>query len=150
MTERSAIDAAESIRIDGRVPPSRWTFALCVLFAVLTGCADPRQRAQRTLQQVGAQTLRKDAAVLYKNLFASGSSEFLVVKPADWPRTFARFEPRRVGAYPDGFSLALDTDADSEIGLYVIPLSMDRAPRGAPGAKFEEMATGIYWYHFSQ
>ena len=121
--------------------------ALCL--SALCGCADPRSRAEDALRAVGAETLRKDAAVLYKQLFAGRGTDFIVVRASQWPSSFKRFEPVRVGAYPDGLSLALQVDADSESGLYVVPLHMDHTPSGAAGARFHKLAEGIYWYSFA-
>ena len=125
----------------------RLILALCA--ASLCGCADPRSKAEETLRAVGAGTLRKDAAVLYKQLFAGRGTDFIVVRASQWPESFKRFKPVRVGAYPDGLSLALLVDADSESGLYAVPLHMDHAPSGAAGARFQKLADGIYWYSFA-
>ena len=115
----------------------------------LPGCADPRSRAEGTLHSVGAKTLRSDAAVLYKQLFAGRGAEFLVVRESQWPSSFKRFAPARVGAYPDGLTLALHVGANAEAGLYVVPLHMENAPSGAPGASYRKLAEGIYWYSFA-
>ena len=125
----------------------RFILAACV--ASVLGCADPRSRAEATLRAVGAEALRKDAAVLYKQLFAGRGTDFIVVRASQRPASFKRFAPVRVGAYPDGLSLALRVDADSESGLYVVPLHMDHTPSGAAGAKFHKLADGIYWYSFA-
>ena len=124
-----------------------FTLGLCA--SLICGCADPRSRAEGTLRAVGAETLRKDAAVLYKQLFAGRGTDFIVVRASQWPASFKRFAPVRVGAYPDGLSLALNVDADSESGLYVVPLHMDHTPSGAARAKFHKLADGIYWYSFA-
>jgi hypothetical protein len=87
--------------------------------------------------------------MIYKERFSARGAEFSVVVPALWPPSFRRFKPRRVGAYPDGLTLALETDADTERGLFVIPLQFDLdTPRWGEGATFDPLAEGVFWYTF--
>jgi len=102
------------------------------------------------LQQVGEANLRRDAAGFYKELFSAPTSQHLIPKPEQWPPTFRRFEPLRVRAYADGFSLALFDGHMGEEGLYVVPSGMDNVPRAGPHAEFRKMSDGIYWYRFPQ
>lgn len=127
---------------------SRWLLFSSLLLA---SCTDLREKAERTLQETGAEVLREEAAFLYKERFGGSGTEFSVVDRSAWPPTFRRFKPRRVGAYPDGFSLALATDADTERGLFVIPQYLDlQTPRWAAEATFEPLAEGVFWYAFTR
>lgn len=132
------------------MPLLRLTLALGALLLAFAGCADPRTRAEKTLQQVGVGEVRKDAALLYKELFASRGSGFVVVARNAWPKSFQKFGPIRVGAYADGFTLTLATDAVGERGLYVVPQHMERAPRAVAGSRLEPVAEGVYWYSFAE
>ncbi|MEQ1860008.1 MAG: hypothetical protein ABMA13_08735, partial [Chthoniobacteraceae bacterium] len=114
--------------------------SLLVLLGSLSGCGSPRERAGETLQKVGADQLRADAALLYKNLFASTGPDFTLIKQSDWPASFRVFAPQQVGAYRDGFSLALERQGGLESGLYVIPNQMEIEPRSAGRAQFERIA----------
>lgn len=121
-----------------------------VLALLLAGCANPRQRALGTLEKVGSEPLRRDAALLYKRIFAGHGTDFVVVRAKEWPASFQRFTPLRVGAYPDGISLTLFSRSDSEAGLYIVPATMDHQPSAAHGGTFERLAEGIYWYSFGE
>ncbi len=126
----------------------RWISLSCLL---LGACTDRREQAERTLSEAGPARLREEAALLYKERFGGSGAEFSVVDESAWPQSFRRWRPRRVGAYPDGFSLALETDADTERGIFVIPMHFEgRVPSGAAGARFEPLAEGIYWYGFAR
>jgi len=115
---------------------------------LLAACSNPRERAGKTLEKVTADQLRRDAAVLYKRLFAGHGSDFVVVRAKDWPESFQRFSPVRVGAYPDGISLALESKDSGEAGIYIVPATMEHQPSLAHGGRFERMADGVYWYSF--
>lgn len=121
---------------------------LCLL--ALAGCTSPRRRAEDVLRKVGPQALRSDAAVLYKNLFASTAPDYSAVKNTEWSAAFRAFAPKQVGAYRDGIALALDVDGDTESGIYVIPAGMDVSPRAKERNRFERIADGIYWYSFTR
>jgi hypothetical protein len=123
---------------------------LLALALASAGCSDPRAAAEARLAEVGAESVRRDAALLYKDLFSGRSPEFQIVRRRDWPKSFQRLEPLRVGAYVDGFSLAIHADADSEAGLYIVPLHMSHQPSGAARARFQPLAEGIYWYVFEE
>jgi hypothetical protein len=124
----------------------RW---LLVVTLALAACGDRRERAERILREEGVRTLRTEAAMLYKERFGGRGAEFSIVDEAAWPASFRRFKPRRVGAYPDGITLALETDADTERGLFVIPQHFDLdAPRWGEGATFDPLAEGVFWYAF--
>jgi hypothetical protein len=124
--------------------------ALTVIAFALTlaACSDPRERAGKTLEKVGSEPLRRDAALLYKRLFAGRGTDFVVVRAKDWPESFQRFTPVRVGAYPDGISLALESKDKGEAGIYIVPATMDHQPSAAHGGTFQRLADGIYWYSF--
>lgn len=102
----------------------------------------------RMIEKVGAEALRGDAALLSKRLFAGHGTDFFDVRAKDWPASFQRFSPVRVGAYPDGISLALTAESATETGLYIVPATMDHQPSAAQGGRFERLADGIYWYSF--
>lgn len=124
------------------------TFLLAAVLLAFAACADPRRRTEDLLVTVGAERLRRDAAVLYKNAFARPSPGFAEIKPSDYPSSFRRFAPRHVGAYPDGVTIAVQKDGAVETGLYIVPHSMERTPTPTPRATFERLADGVYWYAF--
>jgi hypothetical protein len=126
----------------------RW---ILVFTLALAACADRRERAERVLREDGPERLREEAAHLYKERFGGSGAEFSVVIEEAWPASFRRFKPRRVGAYPDGFAVALETDADTERGIFVIPQYFDlETPRWGADATFEPLADGVYWYAFAR
>jgi hypothetical protein len=121
----------------------------CALLS--TACTNPRTRAERQLGKGGAERLRHDAAIIYKNLFAGhGKPDFVEIWFKNWPPSFQKLAPLHVGAYLDGISIALQASSENEAGLYIVPESMDNEPRGAPGATFTKLREGIYWYSFTQ
>lgn len=120
----------------------------CALVCV--GCADPRGRAEGVLRKGGAQPLRREAALLYKEMYAaSGRPDFVEISFKKWPESFRKLRPIHVGAYRDGFTIAMRTHDGGESGLYVVPESMDYEPKAAPGVSFEKLAEGIFWFRFS-
>ena len=121
---------------------------LCAVF--LAGCAGPRDKAIKTLDRVGAEKLRHDAAVLYKDLFAGRGPDLTVLKPGQWPKSFEAFHPLYVGAYLDGFVCALRKGEDTESGIYIIPSGMEHEPRNTDRASYERLSDGIYWYSFHE
>jgi hypothetical protein len=120
------------------------------LAAFFLGCSKDKNRrvAEERLREVGAQILREDAARIYKDVFAGRGPKFEEVRPATWPKSFRAFEPRFVGAYPDGISLALNRSREVESGLYIVPMHMEHAPAPTARASFQQLAEGIYWYSF--
>lgn len=103
------------------------------------------------MEEVGAESLRREAALLYKEMHGSAGAGFAVVPKKEWPNSFRRIEPVRVGCYADGFSLALSTDADTEQGLYIVPEEFARREPAAAGrTRFEPLAEGVYWYEFAR
>lgn len=117
--------------------------------ALLAGChPSPREKADRRVREMDTKRLRADAAVLYKDVFASASSALISIKESAWPASFRRFEPMRVNAYRDGFSLVLDKTGEVESGIYVVPEAMEIEPRPTERARFERVADGIFWYSF--
>jgi hypothetical protein len=122
---------------------------LAAAFAfALAACSNPRERAGKAIEKVGPAQLRRDAALLYKRLFAGHGTDFVVVRAKDRPESFRPFSPIRVGAYPDGISLALESKDGGESGLYLVPATMEHQPSAAHGGRFERMADGVYWYSF--
>ncbi len=121
---------------------------LSALVAMAPACSSRRSSAEEKLDAVGVDELRREAALLYKNVFASTAPSFVTVKPKDWPASFRAFAPKHVGAYRDGFSLALETDDAAEAGLYIVPQHMEVSPNPGRNAKFERIRDGIYWYSF--
>src|SRR5688572_21200154 len=106
--------------------------------AVLIGCGDPRQIAEEGVRTVGAGKLREDAARVYKEIFTGRSPVFQEVNKSAWPESFRKLSPRHVGAYPDGLSIALKKDGNTEHGLYVIPQSMEHTPAPTNRATFQQ------------
>lgn len=99
----------------------------------------------------GAQQLRRDAALLYKDMYsASGRADFAEVSFKKWPKSFEKLRPLHVGAYRDGFTIPVQAEARGESGLYVVPESMDYEPKPAPGVTFEKLTDGIFWFRFSR
>ena len=138
-------------RLAGLLPKKNSSVLLLLACGLaVAGCADPRTRAEAALQRVGAEQVRQDAALLYKDTFAGRGTDFLVLRRSSWPPSFERFQPLRVGAYPDGFSLAIKADADTEAGLYIVPLHMEHVPTGPASAHFHRLAEGVYWYSFEK
>lgn len=126
----------------------RISLALATLTVAVGSCTRPERKARGVLQRVGAGALRQQAAVLYKDLFAAPKTGLITIKRGDWPAGFALFEPLSVGAYRDGFALALERGSERESGIYVIPAQMDVQPRGTQRTHFERIEEGIYWYVF--
>jgi hypothetical protein len=125
---------------------------LClVVLCASAGCGhDQRQDAEATLREVSSQSLRREAARFYKQLFVAPSGEYFVPKVSQWPPTFRRFQPLRVRAYADGFGLALRDARNGEEGLYVVPSGMEQTPREGRNARFQKIEEGIYWYWFTE
>lgn len=137
--------------------PKRVLLPLCLL--VLAGCltaafvmrgATPRSQAKKVLLEVGPESLRDAAARLYKNHFASRAPDYSTVKESLWPPQFNAFKPNHVGAYRDGFALALTSDRETEAGIYVIPAYTDFQPRVTERGRYERLADGVYWYSFDR
>jgi len=120
----------------------------CVLLEA--GCApNPRKRAEAELRHGAAEQLRLDAARLYKDTFSGhGRPDFVEVWYKEWPASFEKLRPLHVGVYHDGISIALQTHDGGESGLYIVPQSMEHQPTDERGAKFEQLADGVFWYSF--
>jgi hypothetical protein len=129
-----------------------WLALLVAVFTLaMLGCRGPRGRAEKILSGADERTLRHDAAVLYKDLFAaSAKAPFVPVPPELLPKSMARFTPRRAVAYPDGIALILQPQADRESGLYIVPEGMEHNPTAGPRATFHPLREGIYWYDFGR
>lgn len=126
----------------------RWLPLLSLLLA-LAGCSrSPREEAEKRLKTSDLARLRMDAAVLYKNMYASAGPAYTVIKPGSWPASFRALEPKQVGAYRDGFTLAFKQNGEIESGIYVTPAQMDVQPHSTARAQFERITDGIYWYSF--
>lgn len=131
--------------------PGLLRFAVCAsLLIAFSACESERGKADRILTATDARQLRREAAHLYKDVFAAFGAEMKVVSSSRWPATFQRFAPVRVSAFPDGFSLTLETGAETESGLYIVPLDMEHAPAASPRARFQRLQDGIYWYQFGK
>jgi hypothetical protein len=122
--------------------------SVVICLSLVTGCADPKQRAAELVRRNDVTRLRRDAALLYKDLFAGHGEKFFAVRSKSWPKSFKAFSPIRVGAYRDGISLALEASSAAESGLYIIPWQMDVVPSTNRGAQFQQLAEGVYWYSF--
>ena len=132
------------------MPFMRRLAVLSLLALLASGCS-PRRKAESMLKKVNHSNLREEAAVLYKQTFAGSSAPpFTAIKPDDWPANFRAFTPRHVGAFKDGFSLALKLEGGVESGIYVVPKFMDVQPNPGRRAKFEKLDDGIYWYSFEK
>ena len=101
------------------------------------------------VEHVNAPQLRKDAAKLYKDIFAQDRKTVFILDEPYWPRTFAELHPERISAYPDGFAVRLESKGDAESGLYIVPLGMEHDPTLTPWATFEKLSEGIFWYSFN-
>lgn len=101
------------------------------------------------MREGAAPALRHDAAILYKDMFAAtGKPDFVEVWFKNWPKSFQKLRPLHVGAYRDGFIIALHANDRGESGLYIVPESMEYEPQSKPGSQFQRIADGIYWYSF--
>jgi hypothetical protein len=124
-------------------------FLLCVL--ACAGCGDRRARAEGALKNGGAERLRREAALLYKDMYSrSGRPAFVEIEFKNWPKSFQKLRPTHVGAYRDGFTIALYTANSGESGLYVVPESMDYEPKNVPGVSFQKLADGVFWFQFGK
>ena len=128
--------------------PKRLPLLLCLL--ALASCTPPRRHAEKLLREIGPAQLREEAAVLYKDFFAANAPDYSTVKETQWPAVFGAFQPDHIGAYRDGFALALTSDRDTESGLYIIPAQMNHEPHATARSRFERLADGIYWYSFDR
>jgi len=126
----------------------RVSILLATFTLAVTGCARPERDARKVLHRVGAGALRQQAALLYKDVFAAPKTGLITIKRQDWPASFAAFEPLSVGAYRDGFALAIERESGRESGVYVIPAQMDVRPRQTQRTRFTRIEDGIYWYVF--
>ena len=122
---------------------------LLLLAALLLSCGKQANSIESIVKEVGPEQLRRDAAVLYKQAFSSRHKRFVLIQKDTWPASFQRFEPIRVGAYQDGFSLTLATTPQLESGVYVVPWDMERVPAQTVGTHFEKLADGIFRYSFT-
>ena len=136
-----------------RLVPAVAILTLALLFYFFFGesFTSRKQQLSNRLRNGGAERLRNEAAILYKDLYARhGQREFVEIWFSDWPPTFRKFSPRHVGAYVDGFILATDRNLNGEMGLFIVPESMDHVPSPAKGTTYEQLTPGIYWYSFSR
>ncbi len=123
-------------------------FLICITALSVSACTDTRSRALATVKRVKPVSLRKDAAVFYKNIFAEHRKTNFVVSPQYWSWSFSELHPERITAYPDGFAICLESLGDAESGLYIVPLGMDHDPAPTHWASFEKLSEGIFWYSF--
>jgi hypothetical protein len=122
----------------------------CLTAAYFIRVTSPRWRAEKVLFQIGPEPLREAAARLYKDQFAAHVADYLTLKDNQCPSQFSAFKPNYVGAYRDGFALALTSDQKSEAGIYVIPAHTDLQPRVTSRWRYERLADGVYWYSFDR
>ena len=125
-----------------RFPRAVW------LALLLTACGNPHRELERAVSNADASRLRHDAAVVYKDAFASSHENVIGVARSGWPKSFAVLNPVRVNAYRDGIAIALSPGTDSESGAYVIPEGMDHQPADNARARFRPLREGVYWYDF--
>jgi hypothetical protein len=116
-----------------------------IAIVLLAGCSKPQDDARARLSGVDSGQLRMEAARLYKQLHASPGAEFAALKPAQWPPTFRKLGPTRIGCYRDGFAFVFSSAAGVETGVHVQPLGMDKMPK-ATMTRYERIEEGIYWF----
>jgi hypothetical protein len=126
----------------------RYRLLSLILLALASCSRSPREEAEKRLKKIDIARLRLEAAVLYKNMYASAGPSYTVIKVGGWPESFRALEPKQVGAYRDGFTLAFKQNGEFESGLYITPAQMDVQPHSTARAQFERIADGIYWYSF--
>lgn len=126
----------------------RVSSCLALVLICFTSCTPPERKARTAVRRLGSEALRQQAALLYKNVFAAPVAGLMTIKRNDWPPAFAALGPLSVGAYRDGFALAMVRDSERESGIYVIPAHMDVQPRQTQRSRFEWIEDGIYWYVF--
>ena len=132
------------------IPPRCARTSAALLLTLLTACSDARDRAETVLARGNTAQVRRDAALLYKDLFAASGPGVTTLSAKDWPASFQPFKPLRVGAYRDGIALVLESKADAEAGLYIVPEGMNHAPASTHRAKFHPLREGIFWYAFGE
>jgi hypothetical protein len=120
------------------------SFTACAALFV-AACSDSRAKARAQLDPGHTSELRRDATRVYEEFLAKTGVDFIALKTTQWPESFKRFAPLRVGIYRDGVALALEGNASAEKGLHILPLQMNAiAPTGR--AQYERMGEGVYWY----
>ena len=120
---------------------------LFVVFVSLlaASCSDTRHQARARLDASIASVLRQDAARVYEEFLEKTGADFIALKTTQWPDSFKRFAPLRVGIYRDGVALALEGNASAEKGIHIFPLGKDPTPR-IGRTKYEQLECGVYWY----
>lgn len=116
---------------------------------LLVSCKDAPREQGSYLERIGAASIRREAAIFYKDLFLSPETTYFHLNPEKCPPTFRTLDPKQVRGYPDGFALTLSSERGTEEGLYVVPEGMELSPRENRSSKFRKIAEGIYWYSFS-
>jgi hypothetical protein len=120
------------------------SFTVCAALLV-AACSDSRAKARAQLDPGHTSELRRDATRVYEEFLAKTGVDFIALKTTQWPESFKRFGPLRVGIYRDGVALALEGNASAEKGVHILPLQMNAiSPTGR--AKYERMGEGVYWY----
>ncbi len=120
---------------------------LLLVALVFVGCSQsPEDLAKARLRGVPLHDLRWEAALLYRKIYSTPGSAFAVVPASQWPATFKQIAPMRVGAYRDGFALALAGEGASETGLHIVPDGIENPPAPLGAVRFEQITAGIYFY----
>jgi len=124
-------------------------FAAVCFLSLLAACSNRREQIRTRLSQANLPELRKDAARLYVHLRPGRAPEFIALKKTQWPESFKKLQPIRVGCYKDGFTLVMEGEAASERGLHIVPIGMTVTP-AAESVRYEKLEEGIYWYELGK
>jgi hypothetical protein len=115
--------------------------------AVLSGCSEKRADMEARISAAGIGVLRKDSGRLNRDYFAAPGNQFITLKQSAWPKSFAKFSPRRVTLYRDGAAIAVGGEAgSSEWGVFVVPTGLSYMPPATKTIRYESLAEGIYFY----
>ena len=111
--------------------------------ALLSGCNE-RTPVRRTLNKIGMEKFRSETLNVCREGFAAGRVQ--KVFEDRWPDPVRTLKPMGMWAEPDGAYVLLDSDADSERGIYLPRIVSDKDPVCGPKLTHEKLGRGVYWY----